>query len=381
MKYGVIILFILVISCMAACKKKNVLTDSTGDVVFYFDGIADTSSILLEAGKHNYFMHTDAYTPADGIPTFMGKVALENAPMDSTWLMLELKNYQLPAITIIDSFKPGLFYSYSVDTILQPAPKATIVQFAFTGITNNLVEVEWYFGDGNTSNLLNPRHLYTISGKVNVSCKVKYNIGGNYVQDFLQNEIDVTPNTNCKAQFSITRNTIADSIFISGINASHYKWILPDNSVNNTGVNNFIYNKPITTRTYVTMIADSNTCNTTYKQIVAPKNVLALCNFNYSSKDTTLTGYYTYSNNYKAAIVTLQKNGKIYKSYIPDKNLIQNNKSILTLTEINKYVNNKNGIPTIKLKANINCTMYNVNNPLDTIVLKSNKMQMALGFY
>jgi PKD domain len=373
-QYSLIISYILLIS-ISACKKKTVPTGDAGVIEFLFDGQINGQVKKIEAGRFNNYMHTNYYNSADNILNFEGQIGQINNTNNSEYLKVIFKNYTGSSNPNADSlFTIGDYYSFSVDTNTTIAIQGKAVQFTFTGITQNVNNYLWTFGDGQTSTDANPYHVYTISGKVNVSCLVSYSTGQ---QDFLQNNIDVTYGSNCNAQFSITKLS-GDSLQCTATGVSgNYTWQLP-NGTTQTGIS-IEYNTPIVFRDYISII-DNGACGTNYRQVVAPSNTVAIVNYNYSIKDTSYTQSITPNTNFKKVIVEYSDGTKKYSSYKNDITLHQSNKKILNIISKNLYQKNSAGMRTVKVNAELGTYLYNMANNADSIFVYSNRLQLAVAF-
>ncbi|MBK9320231.1 MAG: PKD domain-containing protein [Bacteroidetes bacterium] len=82
-------------------------------------------------------------------------------------------------VTLTAFSSNGSSNSYSSQIIVQPKPAANFSVdinsgcqnsqiFTFTNLSTNFDSCNWDFGDGTTSNVLNPTHIYNLSGTFNV---------------------------------------------------------------------------------------------------------------------------------------------------------------------------------------------------------------------
>jgi hypothetical protein len=374
MKYYLYILFFILLQCTLACKKKTVPIGDAGTIEFVLDAKISNSNVLLEAGKNNYFMHSTHYTAADNILSCEGQLGWQLEKDNHDYFKIIFKNYTTSSFPNPDSLFAVKDYN-SYQPILQPTQTITgkAVQFTFTGITQNVQSYLWYFGDGDSSTLANPYHVYKTPGLVSVSCLVKYN---NQIQDFLQNTIDVSFGKNCQAQFALDRLAGTDSIIGTAINHNNNNtWTMPNG--NSFTSNSFVYTIPIGLRNYITL-KDNSTCNTTYRQVVAPQNTLALCNYNYTAKDSTYTIALPPPNNYGTVILEYYTNGKKYVSYKADGST--GNKPVFHLSNKTLYQKNAANMRTAKIIGEIDNYFYNSTNDLDSIRVYTNKLQLAVAF-
>ncbi len=115
-------------------------------------------------------------------------------------------------------------------------------QTQFTDLTTSTVggvaSWAWNFGDGNTSNLQNPQHLYTTSGMYNVGLTVTGNNGcSNATTQVVA--ISPTPQTNAGPDKTIPYGTLTqlDGAVTGGSGTHSYQW-QPADKVNNPNIVN-----------------------------------------------------------------------------------------------------------------------------------------------
>jgi PKD domain len=370
--------FLVLIVCIAFanCNKKPLPPTVDGPVEFAVDAQINGVQQKFEAGKNNLYMHTNFFNYADNVLGFSGTIGDATKPDSNDYFKITFKSYDGSQSPIIDSmFQLGDYYSYSLDTNTTQLIVGKAVQFTFNGITQNVASYLWNFGDGTTSTSANPYHIYTLGGKVSVSCLVQYN---NNIQDFLQNDIDVSNGTNCAAQFSIYKLGNDSLLCTANSGSGNYKWYLP-NGDSIIGGSTISYNQPILLRNYISLL-DLGACGTTYKQVVAPNNSLALANFNYVAKDTSFINTLPPQYNFRAVVLEYVNNGKRYLSYKNDASIDQSTKKIFALTNKQLYQKNTVGQRTVKLTGSTNTFLYNVANNNDSIPIVSNKLQIAVAF-
>ena len=155
------------------------------------------------------------------------------------------------------------------------------------GATNYI----WLFGDGNTSTLSNPLHLYATAGQYTISL-IAISAAG--CADTSQQIINV--NTAPQAQFSITANNCNDSISINNTstNATVYGWNFGDGSQSNNSNPTHVYLSYGTFK--ITLIAAAtNGCTDTLEKIITMQNIQPVAVFTVSS--TGCTGSFPFTNN------------------------------------------------------------------------------------
>jgi PKD repeat protein len=373
-KFINVICIITALLQMQSCKKKLVPTGDDGTIEFKIDGTFDGKKVLLEAGRNHYYMHTDYYTDTSNIINCEGQLGWLTDKDNHDYFKIIFKNYTASNNPNVDVLLESKDYK-SYQPILQ-ASKTIIgkaVQFTFTGNDQNVGSYLWFFGDGDSSTEKNPYHVYKIAGQMSVGCLVKYN---NQIQDFLQNTIDVTNGKNCNAQFTVQRIIGSDSIIATAINHSNTNiWQLPNGST--ASGNTIYYTTPIALRSYITMQDNSN-CNTVFRQVVSPKNTLALCNFNYSTKDTTYVQLLPPANNFGTVIMEYFREGKKYVSY--KANGSNSDKNVFKITNKYLYQKNTQGMRTAKIVGEVATYFYNEANNTDSIYVQSNNVQLAVAY-
>ncbi len=372
-------IYIFLITIIYSSCKKTVPVAIPATPEFYYNGLIDTSTLIIEAGKNNYYMQTGVSKDALGYNYFYGKLDPQNTT--SNYLQMKLFNYYNGNNPLLDSlYIPGkTYYSYTLDTLAFTSINGKRFSFIYSSNVQDVASIKWYFGDGDSSvgTSLNVDHVYTTSGIVTVSCFVQYNNGNT---DFLTNNVDVTYGNTCNNLFTVTSYPTVDSVVLTAINtANKYIWTLPNGTVDSTTGNKLYYQEPITTRDYFYLKTITGSCTTNYKQVAAPRNATAQCNFIYYNSDTVIKNYALAKNNYKAVIMEYYKDGKIYSTFINDSTIAQNTKPIFTLKSAAPYIKNNSGLRTTAIIGDVDCILYNTTNSKDSIVLKSKAFKFALG--
>ncbi len=140
-----------------------------------------------------------------------------------------------------------------------PTSGCAPLMVSFTNTSTNAVSVFWSFGDGDTSTLLNPLHLYSLPGDYSVMLIISAPCGGapdtliyNYIQIF---DLPVPVLT-------LIGDTVfcsGDSVIVSSSAAASYQWNTGDTTQNIT-----IYSTGI----YSVTVTDSSGCQGTVFQNV-----------------------------------------------------------------------------------------------------------------
>ncbi len=368
--WRIAVLYVLVLSF--GCRRK--LPIGIDDVPkFYFEGTVNNQPIKWEAGNDSMFMQTN-YFVRNNVLTVEGNLAADNLN-NIRFLKLQIanSNNNIDAFDFNALFAPQNFYSYSIDSLYTIFSPAKLASFTFTGKDSAATSYTWQLDTNLVSTQKNPYILYTTDGAKQVSLIVKHKNG---VEDFLVNTLPINFNNNFNGQFTVDR-TNPDDLQIS-TTASGAQWIMPDGTLKSGNIIN--YNKVITQRGYITLNATINGNPFTYKQCVTPKYSNVLINFNYKTKDTTLTATQTGANNFSKAIISLGLNGKTYLSYKNTPLLKQNSKIIFNLISAEPYTQNASGQNTYALTGSVDGFLFNKDNINDSVAIKSNRLRLAVAY-
>ena len=111
--------------------------------------------------------------------------------------------------------------------------------------SGNIQQYIWYFGDGNSSNLENPYHIYQNNGSFNVTLKaIDENGCSNQITKSSYIEVYELPHVDFSANDSITCGNLLLVNFIDQCNANiiNYYWDLGNGNTSNQANPNEIYN-------------------------------------------------------------------------------------------------------------------------------------------
>lgn len=223
MKY--IIAISALILFIAGCRKKELLSNTANDPVFYFRGYIGADSFDMTAGKKGVYMYTDFYKDTQSLTTLQGYFAPSNCNTCEPLLSFELKDVDTSNASILTQGVQGLFASggvfnsFSLDSI---ATTINYEQFTFNPDFTSGTHI-WLFGDGSTSTLTSPDHTYT-SGGIKTITHI-HNRNG--LLDSISNQIDIDKTCN-RPQFSFTldTNTFVYSFVSNQASASSVFWNL-----------------------------------------------------------------------------------------------------------------------------------------------------------
>jgi PKD repeat protein len=368
-------LIIILASIMAgtSCKKTSVPND-LGEVSFFIEGKANNLPFEIYAGVNNTYMYTNYYTDSKNIQTYEGTIKSTDSNTIEPYFQIALKNNKIgPWLSTEEALPNTVFNNYTLDTANGILTHVKNVQFSFTGISQNIVNYNWNFGDGTSSTIPNPHHTFKASGIKNVSLTVTYANGS---IDFLSNTIN-TDIAACQAQIYVTRVPNSDSIWLSATPGFIYNWQLPNGTTSTAQA--LWYTAVISNRNYFTLNT-TGACNSIYKQVAVGRNSSMLCNFNYTATDSSYIDNSTPIQHTNTAIITYKKNGKTYLSYKNAYGTGQMAAPIFTITQKEFYQNNNANQRTLKLTGSLQTFLYNSANISDSIYVFTNRLQFAVAF-
>jgi hypothetical protein len=373
--------FLALLSLLLGCSKKEIPSPSNGAPVFYFDGHIDGESTTLQAGVNGLYMYSDYYRDDQNLMSLKSYLAPQNCDTCEPYLSFELKDVDVSSgNTMVASLDQLLgtnaLHSFSMDSVVH----STVVEtFQFIPHTS-LGTFHWDFGDGTTSSLPIPAHVFTGGGMRNVSLIHEYQ----GQTDTLSNWIDVTTESICRPQFEMTPDTITYmvSVYVSSIAAfPSYIWSFGDGTTGTGPTNTHLYQGngiyPIT------LTGSGGSCGTakafTKKVAFGMGPSTFLANYSYSTSVSTLTAVMPRINA-SACIITYRKNGVEYKSYKNIKGVNQSSNVVFTLNGFTPYLPNEKGYKTAKINGSLDTYLYNQQNVNDSIRVVSNQVTLAVAY-
>jgi hypothetical protein len=371
--------FLLIASIMS-CAKKELPEAINGNPVFMFDGTIGDDPIVYKAGVNGVYMYSDFFKDAQDLYSLSGTFAVENCATCEPFLSFEFKDgCQTSGASLTSGiqffFADPIFNSYSLDSI----PYQSSVE-SFKFIPNLVVpgaSYLWDFGDGTNSSLASPEHVFTTLGVKNITLKSSYQ----GAVDSLTIPIDVTPFSTCRTRFSYSFNSSNNEVYVQSDNLSFssYAWDFGNGTFGEGAKDTVIYNLP---EVYTIRLQSSiGGCASEYLQKVNLTNNpnATLVNFNYLTSAIFTTNYQQRLNA-GACIITYRKNGQTYQSYKNAIGVNQSDRDVFKVTGIGMYLRNEKDQPTVFVNGEVDTYLYNTNNYLDSIAIKSHALKIALAY-
>jgi PKD repeat protein len=347
------LLLLIALTLLFSCKKKKETeTNEAKAPVFYFKGNVNSSTVSIEAGVANYYMHSSYTQNVNGLYSFIG-ILKQNTTANNS-IQVQINDTKISAIggaSYANSTLQLGNYNY-VDTITVSGAPYNV---QFTASTINSASVyNWDFGDGTTANTSNPIHTYATKGDYNVCltvttdstcysqlCNVqRIGYGGNKIK------------ANITSTTQPSNTTTFNTTIISGTAPFNYNWDFGDSSYSAVPNPTHTYNDSGVYNVALTLTNATDTATINY---VAKVGVTTTCDANYTA--TIIPNVKPFAN---IIITYTDGNGVVYTSNASK----QPATSGFKITAVENYDNNERNELVKKLKINFNCTLYNATNSI-----------------
>ncbi len=356
----IIILFVTGGMVVVSCKRQSPPSPAPFVPEFTFSGVVNGSQSNLQAGVNNYYMFTNCSLNPNGVYAFQGEFrdktcSAGNCPNTLKITIQDYRAYSPLPTTTDSSLVTGY---YSIATVSGASSRYT-VQF-FDSLYNGTAQSYlWNFGDGSSSSLDRPTHLYAHPGIYSVSLFVQSTGSGS---SSLSNYTAIGQSGNpILVAFGGTASgnvvNFASSVG-GGVPPYTYNWNFGDgaSAITTGGTSIHTYSGPGVYPGQLSITDASNTKVVSYANIAT--NPASGCYLNFYPKVTTPV-----PNSSNLANVTLEwcdGSGVWWTST----NNNQPVTSMFQVLSVDNYQNNVSGQPTKKLHARISCTLYNGTNSI-----------------
>lgn len=368
----------VLLSVLSSCSKREVPSSNSGQPVFMFKGTIGGDSVNLEAGVNNIYMFTGFFKDTQNLVTLKSYLAKDNCTNCEPYLSFEVKdidasNSNFLVSKIEDLFSGNTFKSFSLDSIVSTTNVETFT-FIPEFLTGNH---QWDFGDGVTSTLASPTHVFSTGGIKSV----RHIYTTPSISDTIINQINVDFQSPCRPQFSYVYDSITHRVDVAANQGfTSYLWNFGNGTIGLGQVDSNIYNNPGVYT--ITLTASNSSCNgSTFKKKLSASffNQIEFANYNYTTSSSTLTSVIPRLNK-SAFIITWIKNGKDYRSYKNIKGINQSGNPVFTFTDFSFYDPNAKGEKTIKVRGTVDTYLYNYADANDSIKIKSNNIVLAAAY-
>jgi len=349
-------LLIALVGLALSCKKKEYPPSETvNDVVYKFSASIDNQPVSLSAGLNNYYMYSSYAQDTQGVYNFsasLRQIGCSGGCANS----LKIK---------INDFKISPWQApVMIDSALYPRSQpfleiSTGYQVQFQSAFNKAASAySWNFGDGSTSDLANPTHVYARPGNYPVSLKISNSSG---CQSIIRQTQKITDPSASFVSYIMATDSSAHIVrFNAGISGGRapyqYLWSFGDGSTSSQPGPNHYYavigSYPVSVK-----ITDSNNETVTAEYNAVTQTDLSSCAANYKlAGPVTPIPYsgsaYPFS---KITVNWVDANGVEYSSAYGT----QPAGSHFQITSVEDGGLNENNEPIKKLHILFNCTVFN----------------------
>ncbi len=360
-KSTILYLIFFAIILIAACKKETPV-EIKEDPVFYFSGAVDGSPVKLNAGENDYYMYSSYLLDTNSVYNFLADLKQINCTNCINRIQVQINDFRVssPAAgAVIDTSLLAGYYPYQL-----PGGAPTSYNAYFTATPSNdsssvPSSYLWDFGDGTTSAIANPAHVFSHSGIYTVCLTISYL---NSCTSTICNPVKVGVagadfNAAINAQSSPAGNTVSLTSTITGGTAPFtYSWDMGDG---NTFTTQNVTHTYLIANNYKACLQATdangyiaNTCSN-----ISTQNFPG-CSTNYNFMSDT-TGGIPNPNAFSNVIIKWTDNsGLTYSS----NNSSQPVDSYFQIVSSDSYLNNQNNETTKKLHVKFKCKVFNGSN-------------------
>lgn len=363
------------------CDSVEFPPDPDTEIIFFIDGTMEGETFLVEAGKESVYLFTDYNFNTDNVYEFNGnfeKTAICTTDCDEA-ISITINNYALGAgINMNNALFLG---TYPIASNMPDSIDIHNLTFQATASGNSMItKTDWNFGDGESSNQLNPSHIYSDVTNALVRFETKDLFG---TKSHVEARIDLENNQNCITDFYFTyQNNQFNFYPIGGSQPNYsYEWAInsPSDSTIMLSSSNATFSTPINYNDLFQVclnITLPNGCTSQVcKKIDGNNQTLASTSFfNYTSISTKEP-----KNPLSLSQVNIEytdSNGIIYSNKKGNQSSLPN--SYFEVIRISDYDDNENGQKTKKIEAKAKILLFNDNGA--SIEFKSDDIVFAVAY-
>jgi PKD repeat protein len=369
MKSYQLISYVFMVFFIFSCREKKLPEDSIEDnkPIFTFAANIGGIPVNLEAGKDNYYLYSnynvDVNLNTD--PTqFVGAIKQSNCNVCPNSLEIQFVNtfaFANQGMNYIDSvLKIDNAYTYFKGIVNATSYSVKFKATPRISLGGNITGYLWEFGDGTTSMLANPTHVYASSGNYNVSLTLSSNVfGTSKVTNQLKVGQSATVNTaKIIKDFWLGTNKLKFFHTNTGVAPFQYFWDFGDGTTSASFEPIHQYVGTPSKYNVKLRVIDAN-ADTAYSE--------------YNTKMDAATGVLSnfviessMANSFKASRVIVKwtdANGLVYTS----NHSLQPNASNFEIAALENFVTNESGQATKKVRVKFNCKVYNGSQSLDIV--------------
>lgn len=339
------------------CKKKELPTDNeTNDPQFYFSAQVNNVPVQLKAGVDNYYMYSSYEQDVNNLYGFKANLKSHNCSgVCPNSIEIQINDHRISTYNGTSGADSAFMYKYYPLMAGNPMPVLHNVQFysLFNKYSTNYL---WNFGDGSTSTLFNPSHVFR-TGQYNVCLSVQDTAGCTNsvcnMQSFGNTGADcrtsITANSTSTLTATFTHSTL-------GVPPYNFLWNFGDGNTSNMAIPSHSYalqgRYPVSLRV-IDAVNDTAFAHLNY---LTPNGLD--CTTNYLIVGVTpIQNPKGYSN---IIIKYTDAAGNVYSS----DDFGQPANSYFKIVGVENYENNGNGQKTKKLTLEFSCKVFSATGSL-----------------
>lgn len=361
--YILFLIFILSFSCKKKDYPESIVLN---EPQFYARLQFEEQDLYLTAGRDNYRLFSSYTQDNSGLYNLISELKTEKCTSNCPNSL---------RVEILDSKLSSAGAATDIDNALRPGP----YQYASSGwkvsfessFNKSAGSYFWSFGDGSSSTLKDPVHVYKEGGVYSVCLKI---VSSGGCENSICNTIEVGyPPDNCDATiqaFSTGLTSLRFNANPSGQAPFTYFWDFGDGDTSNLAQPDHFYSiggaYPVTLT-----IKDAKKDVSVRRYNAVTYNDPSSCTSNFKIKEMIReSGTAVFS---RVSVRFTDINGRVYHSG----EYTQENGSSFEILSVENYENNENGEPTKKLKVRFNAILYNGTSKL---VLKPSEAVMCVSY-
>ena len=356
-----------------SCKKKTYPEDSVvNNPVFYFKGSINGSPISFTAGENDYYMFSSYRQDSNNVYNFIGNLRKYNCQGCAAGLYIQLndlrKSLQGAQVNIDSSLTVKNY------PVFANAQSKYLVQFQ-SSYNKPAGSYLWNFGDGQTSNLANPSHIYARKGKYKITLQIRGQ-GANSCVSTISYTSKIGYENKCETSISaiVTNNSVQYSQTSTGTTPLTYLWNFGNGQTSTlanpgTVVYSVSGGRPVTLRV---IDAARDTAFANYNLITGGDQSSCAANFKITSV-SALSAADAFGLS-SSIIKWYDAGGKEYTS----NNSLQPADSYFEILSVEDFDRNENNLATKKIKVRFKCTLYN---GTESITIDKGEAVVAVAYY
>lgn len=355
---------------LAGCQEAPLPEVNIGAAVFSFEGTFDGQAVGLVAGEAGVYQAIDLNQTADGLYEFsgiLGQKGCENCPEQLSLTLRDIELSELEALLPLDRAPQSGTY----DFFYQAATEQS-VEVAFDldeGLSP--AQLSWDFGDGNTTNIFAPTHVYTDSILETVTVCLQTSDGAGCVTSIC-NVVDLK-DTACRAAFQYEIDPVAQFVTFKdksqGSRPLKYSWHFGDGYSATLGNPGYYYSQSGRYDACLE-IEDDEGCTSQICKEISPD--MSTCTAGYSYRVTRIESG------------TPLQEGTVSCSWVDEnqvhflsESVVQTESSSFTITAAERYPEDQNGLVAWKISFTLSKELEDSDGNQKTL---TGTGVMAIGF-